>query len=294
MVLWRKGRDDASLSPDDLRITDDRYGEIWNLWTCRTCEFIFAWPINNSRLISAYMDMTDEQYEEGEEYRSMQQRKLLNKLIRVLGRKPANLLDIGCGTGHLLSMARQMGIQGVGVEPSRWAVSKARDKGLDVYQGSFPHPDLSTRIFDAITVIDVLEHLSQPREFLAAVARQLAPEGITQIVTPDVGSLPAKLMGRRWWHFRLAHVCYFNMGSFTRMAEACGLSIVAYHRAWWYFSARYLVERASSYFVPMRFLLRGREGGIRGRLLSSVLPINLFDSYVFYLKKIDSKKAGRR
>ena len=33
------------------------------------------------------------------------------------------------------------------------------------------------------------------------------------IVTPDIGSLAARIMGGRWWHYRVAHINFFNRRS---------------------------------------------------------------------------------
>ena len=59
---------------------------------------------------------------------------------------------------------------------------------------------------------------------LREAAAIVAPDGAVLVVTPDIGALVAKLMGRWWWHHRVAHVCYFNRPSMRRAFQRQGSS----------------------------------------------------------------------
>jgi 2-polyprenyl-3-methyl-5-hydroxy-6-metoxy-1,4-benzoquinol methylase len=74
----------------------------------------------------------------------------------------------------------------------------------------FPQPALAGRRFDVVTLVDVIGHVANPVRLLEFISAVLAPDCIAVIVTPHVSSVAARIMGRRWWHYRVAHVCYFN------------------------------------------------------------------------------------
>jgi 2-polyprenyl-3-methyl-5-hydroxy-6-metoxy-1,4-benzoquinol methylase len=118
------------------------------------------------------------------------------------------LLDVGCATGYFLNAAR-LDFEVSGVEPSRWAVDYARTRlHLNVTEGHLEAVDLPLEGFDVITMNDVIEHFSDPRAALERSAALLRPGGILYLVTPDIGSLSARVLRGRWWGLRPAHLYY--------------------------------------------------------------------------------------
>ena len=77
---------------------------------------------------------------------------------------------------------------------------------------------------DVIVLLDVIEHLPQPRETLDLCSRHLNPGGLIVISTGDFASMAAKLSGPKW---RLMtppqHLWYFTPDSMRRMAAGLGL-----------------------------------------------------------------------
>ena len=218
-----------------------------------------------------YEGLEDSAYEAGREERGLQAHKLL-EIARKL--QPGGwLLDIGAGSGMLVEQALQMGYRAQGIEPSAWLYKVAKQRGLPVHLGTFPHP-AATSPFDVITLIDVIEHVSNPVDLLRNIAESLSPGGIALIVTPDVSSVAARLMGWKWWHFRVAHIGYFNKRSLSLALDRAGLQLILKKRPGWYFSANYLWERTHRY-LPEVFRVAPP------RLLSRVvIPLNLRDSWL--------------
>ena len=64
----------------------------------------------------------------------------LDILSRIKRHQPSGkLLELGCCTGHFLSLARKAGFEGVGIEPDPWSAEYARREfGLSVYENSRP------------------------------------------------------------------------------------------------------------------------------------------------------------
>jgi SAM-dependent methyltransferase len=113
---------------------------------------------------------------------------------------PGIVLDIGCGAGELLAAVRAAGNPNVlGVEPNPAASAIAREKrGLNVITGAIFDARLEAGSIDAVLLSHVFEHLPDPAETLAEIARVLRPGGSIVLWLPNAGSLPARLLGDYW------------------------------------------------------------------------------------------------
>jgi len=280
---WKARSIQRRLVPEDFQITDHRYGVTLSLWKCRECGFIFAVGEELNELTVLYERVSDAEYEKSQDTRALQMRWLL-KAAQTVNPKAVSLLDVGAGAGLLVAEARRLGLAAVGVEPCRAFVDSAlRVNGVEIFHGVLPHPSLANRQFDLIFLVDVIEHVSDPVKLLRRCEELLSQSGLLVVVTPDVASLPARVLGQRWWHFRLAHVGYFDRCSLGRAIEAAGLSIVRQFRAKWFFRVRYLAERVAVY-LPIGWLnrLASRVQPL-GWLYDRVVPLNPHDSIVVFL-----------
>jgi SAM-dependent methyltransferase len=114
----------------------------------------------------------------------------------------------------------------IGLEPSSWAARMARERfkvqvmDRPLSSGLFP-----PETFDAIVAIDVLEHVPDPQGALIQMALCLRPGGILYLVTPNIQSFSARLLGRWWWGFRPAHLTYFSPKTLKRMMTQVGFEV---------------------------------------------------------------------
>lgn len=284
--LWKDRNLTRPLKPEDLQITDNRYGTTLRLWRCTSCGFIFADGEELNQLNSLYSNMSDSAYTAGTDNRSLQMKWLLDK---VLQQRPGirSALEIGAGVGLLISELTARGIQADGIEPSHALVREAKKNGIDLIQGFFPHPHIANRKYDAIFIVDVIEHVGDPLRLLRNTVSSLSPGGIAVVVTPDIGSLAARLLGKHWWHLRLAHVGYFNHSVMARASELAGFEISHTFRPLWFFPVRYLAERLAVY-LPIGWLNRiASDLPLLKKLYARTVPVNLADSHVFVLRKLD-------
>jgi SAM-dependent methyltransferase len=105
-------------------------------------------------------------------------------------RAPGTLLDVGCGTGLFLAVARRRGWQPHGIDECEEALRHARTHfGLEVWHGEFAALAASGRRFDAITGWDVIEHAREPVALLRSARACLAPGGVVGLSTPNQRSI---------------------------------------------------------------------------------------------------------
>lgn len=156
-----------------------------------------------------------------------------------------HVLDVGCGTGRFLWVARAAGYEVQGIELSPFASALGREKlGLAIHTGRLEELEEERR-FEALTMWDFLEHTSDPLTTLRAARRKLAEGGHLLMTVPHVGSWWARCMGRRWVGFDKAseHLFYFTRGSLRRLLERAGFEPLRVRAHAWVCTAGFLAER---------------------------------------------------
>jgi SAM-dependent methyltransferase len=138
---------------------------------------------------------------------------------------PGRLLEIGSGYGLFLAAARDAGYSVHGVELSRTGVRTAREElGLEVFAGQLA--DAPAEPADVVCFWDTLEHVPDPLAFLREVRSRLAPGGLVALSVPYISSLPARLLGARWWTLKPEqHIWHFTGPTLALLAARAGLVI---------------------------------------------------------------------
>lgn len=160
------------------------------------------------------------------------------------------LLDVGCWTGSFLVAASERGWEAEGIEPSRWAATRASDRGMKVRVGELDDVDLPADSFDAVVCCDVLEHLVDPGAALERLGKILRADGVLYVTVPDAGSVLARLLGHRWWAVLPMHLQYFTRSSMRQLLTRHRFDVRSIENHPKVFSARYYAERFAS-FVPV-------------------------------------------
>lgn len=220
---------------------------------------------------------------------------LAKRVLRFLERhvKPGNLLDVGCGAGVLLSVAAQRW-HADGVELCKWAGDEARNRfGVNVFQGTLDEAGYAAGAYDAVTMLDVIEHLPNPREVLAEIHRVMRPGGALFILTPDLSAPVSKLMGAWWWGLRPAHLYYFSRDNLVALLERTGYDVKVVRHWGRRFTLGYWISRMRGY-APW---LTGAVSKVAQATGLDRLPlhINTFDSVgiVAIKKEVEARKEGR-
>jgi SAM-dependent methyltransferase len=272
--LYKKSDIRGGLSSVNFAITNFDYGKTGELLLCQNCGFIQCNDLD--KVVGFYEDLEDQGYEDTRKERKLQEKRLISFLGKF--KKSGKLLDIGAGSGIMVEAALEAGFNAQGIEPSKWLHQQAVRRNLPVLQGIFPHPE-ATGSYDVITFVDVIEHITQPGLLLSEIHKSLENDGVLVLVTPDVKSLAAKVFKFKWWHFRIAHIGYFNRKNLSMLLKSAGFEIISMSRPSWYFTLRYLGIRFLS-FLP-KFL----QFPLPVFLDKIIVPVNLRDSILAVCKK---------
>lgn len=140
---------------------------------------------------------------------------------------PGRLLDVGCGPGFLLETARERGWNAVGVDPSPFSVEAARRNGFEAHQGMLEDLALEPSSFDAVALLQVVEHLTDPRPLLRACRSLLRPGGALLVATPNPRSLLARVKRERFnYWIPPMHCAWYTPDALDRLLRSCGFAPV--------------------------------------------------------------------
>lgn len=110
----------------------------------------------------------------------------------------ARLLDVGCGDGGFLRVARAMGYAASGIEIDPAAAALARSQGFEVHEGLLDDAPVAPSSLDHMTLSHVIEHLHEPVAALERLRGWLRPGGRIWLQTPNVQGRGAQRYGADW------------------------------------------------------------------------------------------------
>lgn len=215
--------------------------EDWVWHSCDSCGVLFIDPMPVDRLSEIY-PANYYSYGAGEDgagkastvqkIKEALDRKRFKSLLAAIPGKQLAVLDIGGGSGWLLDMVKGADSrvsQTTVVDLDAGAAELARAKGHTFVQGRIEDADLDTK-FDFILMLNLIEHVSDPRAMLAKVRRLLKPGGQLFIKTPNYMSLDAHLFRHRSWagFHTPRHFVLFQRRSLEALALECGLETVSF------------------------------------------------------------------
>lgn len=235
------------------------------LTKCKSCGFVFSEQIPNTiDLIKYYERYNRNQYLSPITVKRYED--LLDRFEKF--RKSSRILDVGCGSGYFLEVAKQRGWEVFGTEFTEDAVSVCRSKGIMMHQGKLDTENYPASSFDIITSFEVLEHINDPLEEVKKFHALLRKEGIVYLTTPNFNSLSRLVLKEKWNVLEFPeHLGYytttvlkqlFKSGGFNSLSTATtGISITRARK-----SLRMTGEISTPEFSADEQLRRSFESGI--------------------------------
>ncbi len=164
-------------------------------------------------------------------------------------RPSGKLLEVGCARGDFLRVAREY-FTAFGVEPNPELAEEAI-RVAPLHQGLIETEPGS--YYDLAVSFHVIEHTPSPSQFLAAISQRLRPRGLVVLETPDINSLPFRVLKSRWRQFIPEHYYFFDKTTMTKLLQDGGFKVEKITRVGKYASVGLLLNRLSRYFSPLQY-----------------------------------------
>lgn len=168
------------------------------------------------------------------------------------------LLEVGSGTGRLLTLMKDYGWDTYGVELGGKAAEFARNRNLRIFTGTLMDARFENSFFDSICYHHVLEHVYDPYKELQEVMRTLKPGGHLYIAVPNIDSLEAKVFGEYWNPLQLPiHLYHFSPITLKQLLKRSGFGILClktYSPAEQFYDSLLRYLKKSLHNVPLSFL----------------------------------------
>lgn len=170
-----------------------------------------------------------------------------------------SVLDVGCGYGYFLRKAAEAGYACYGLDLAEKAVEVARRyfPSNRIFLGTLDTvAELRDRRFDIIFGSHLIEHIPDPRAFVADLATRLTENGILVFVTPNVESLLSRVSGSRWVSYKIPeHVACYSPGTITRLLESAALTPLAVDSAYQHYRLPFVASKLRHLIRPMDRLI---------------------------------------
>ena len=190
------------------------------LWRCSACGFEFFDPAmaGNSQFYQCL---------ESPDYYSSDRPEFHRTTRFAIRHGLANVLDVGCGTGDFLDLARVAGMQTFGLELNSIAAAKARAKGHEIFDRLLPDmpKDACPGGFDLITLFQVLEHVPNPVDLLKQASTRLKAGGYISIAVPSKSGL-CRFMPWDPAQWPPHHISHWGLQDFRTLASRTNLRLI--------------------------------------------------------------------
>lgn len=220
------GRKDSRIVQKE--ITYWEYEGKFTIVQCLNCDLVFTSPRPKLSEMEKYYESEmyfgrdvkkNDDIEDGE-YREDHYGPMYKIAFR---KKKGKVLDIGAGTGLLLSKFKDEGWEVDGVELTGNAVKYAKRKyGIKLKQGDFLKKRIKEK-YDVIILNGALEHLHKPLETLTQARNNLKKRGCILISIPNYDSIGRRLFGKNWFAWQPPrHLYHFSPKTVKMMLEKAG------------------------------------------------------------------------
>ena len=192
--------------------------ERFTVWRCTSCGSLHSKePVD---LDQYYADYPFQRHELNFSTRRAYANRL--RLLRKHGlQRHHSILDFGCGSGLFIEFLRRRGYNNAA--------------GFDPYNDAFSDEDVLTKTFDAIVSQDVIEHVEEPRDFLATAAGLLRTAGLLAVGTPNAEEID---LGKKETFAMELHQPYhrhiLTAIALVKLAAGHGLDVVEVYRRFYY------------------------------------------------------------
>ncbi len=254
---------------ENYKPTDSDFAVYSDIVQCDKCGLAYCnMHLPKIQLVKKYREVIDPAYLSEQKQREKTFRLYLKYIGKTLS--TGKILEIGSNAGFFLNQAKKAGYEIEGIEPNTWAADYIKKTfKLKIINKNIDDMVFKEK-FDAIVMFDVIEHLYDPFKVVKKLSTCLKKGGSLFMTTPDIGSLSAKIQGKKWYALRQQHIYYFSKRSMSIMLEKAGLETKKFIYSLHFFSIGYLLKQLK--FPFQKFMSAIGIGKI-------TIPVNLYDHF---------------
>jgi SAM-dependent methyltransferase len=139
--------------------------------------------------------------------------------------KGAEILDVGTGLGYLTCALASAGFHATGIDRSEQAIARASRRFgdhyvvADFFEWALRYPQR----YDAVAMLELIEHVDDPRRWIEAGLRLIKPGGRLLLSTPNRSFYPSGTV----WETEAppVHLWWFSPRAIEVLAEGMGITL---------------------------------------------------------------------
>ena len=222
--------------------------QVHQIVKCKNCGLIYSNPQtdNVGAVEKNYLEFTngtsDAAFEEAlkdftpekNQYLKKQflQLKDYHKIIDFVDKPDKGLfVEIGSFAGTFLNEAKKKGWKVLGIEPLLLPAYYSEKIGVKVIREYFDKADIPENSVDVIVATHVIEHVSDPSDFVGKAHSLLTKGGKLILETPTYDSFVFKLLKHRERSVRCdGHIYFFTKDSLSKLLEKEGFKVLKHEK----------------------------------------------------------------
>ena len=216
----------ACLVCNSPKIYSLRGYESHDLSKCSDCGFVFMRRIPT---ISELEDYYSVYAYENEKEMPEPTKISLERLVKGFNsyRQNNRILDVGCGEGWILEIAKKDGWDVYGTEYSTRAIEICEAKGIKMYKGVLRPEEMQINEFDVIVSSETIEHINNPREDFSNICKLLRKGGLLYLTTPNFNSYLRYWLKEKYNVIGYpGHLSYYTKTTLNTLLTNCGFKKV--------------------------------------------------------------------
>ena len=191
----------------------------YKLLRCAGCELLFAFPRPSLEELKSVYDASPDPLSHHSPDETRRLGLQYQTLFADCSGTGTRVLEIGCNTGFALHGLEQLGYEVTGADLSETAIRYGKEhyKLERLYCAEFP-PEEIAGCFDVVIASHIIEHVLDPKDFIARCGRFLRTGGLCVIKTPNAGSLGMRVLRTHYPVFcPPIHLNYFSRATLSAL-----------------------------------------------------------------------------
>lgn len=182
-----------------------------------------------------------------------------------------SFMEVGCGNGFMLEVARDLGFRNVyGVEPSIDAIKHShKSVKKNIINSILKEDTFRKGKFDLICAFQVFDHIPNPNDFLSICRGMLKPNGVLVLMNHDVNSFSAKLLGERSPIFDIEHTYLYDQRTIKKILQKNKFKVKKVYSPLAIMTIRYITR-----LLPLPKSVKKYLAGLKLPILDTTIKFN--------------------